>query len=240
MAISESLKDKLLLNTGFFEGDDNYSTTAGNFDGQGLSFGIIQFNFGQGSLQPLLKEYISNYETEYNGIFGSKAATLKDVVFNKTKTEQISWGDSISDPKNKYNVISEWNTPFMSMGTKANNRALQKKHAGSYFTRAESLASLFGITTTQGLACLFDHAVHEWSFSTSDQNVANEIKENADLYYQIEGKPMPDFDRLYTVVKYTRTTDGRNRREAIRQGSGTVHGKNYRISDFGLSYNDRF
>lgn len=98
MAISDNLKDKLLLNTGFFEGNDDYSTTTGNFDGQGISFGIIQFNFGQSTLQPLLTEYINNHEGEFNDVFGStKAATLKDVVLNKTKAQQISWGDSISD-----------------------------------------------------------------------------------------------------------------------------------------------
>jgi hypothetical protein len=50
MALTDSLKDKLLRNTGFFEGNDGYSTVSGNFDGQGISFGIIQYNFGQGTL----------------------------------------------------------------------------------------------------------------------------------------------------------------------------------------------
>lgn len=42
MSISENLKEKLLKNTGFFEGEKGYSSVAGNGgDQQGMSFGII-------------------------------------------------------------------------------------------------------------------------------------------------------------------------------------------------------
>src|SRR5262245_35357675 len=34
----------------------NPAGLAGNFDGQGLSFGMLQWNIGTGSLQPLLRE----------------------------------------------------------------------------------------------------------------------------------------------------------------------------------------
>lgn len=45
----------LALNiTGSFEGSGGWSTIAGNFDGQGMSLGLSQQNFGQGTLQPLL------------------------------------------------------------------------------------------------------------------------------------------------------------------------------------------
>lgn len=87
MTISNDLKDRLLLNTGFFEGNDDFSTVAGNFDEQGVSFGIIQFNFEQGSLAPLLKDYINNYPSEFDTVFGTKADTLRDVVFNRTESQ---------------------------------------------------------------------------------------------------------------------------------------------------------
>ena len=57
------LNDKDLLElcvkvSGGFEngGGAHYSTVAGNFDGQGLSVGILQWNAGQGTLQILLQK----------------------------------------------------------------------------------------------------------------------------------------------------------------------------------------
>ncbi|MBC7419957.1 MAG: hypothetical protein H7328_04445 [Bdellovibrio sp.] len=45
----------LALNlTGSFEGREGWKNITGNFDGQGMSLGLMQQNFGQGSLQPLL------------------------------------------------------------------------------------------------------------------------------------------------------------------------------------------
>src|SRR5271156_5343134 len=56
------LADKDLLQlcvkvSGGFEngGGANYDTVAGNFDGQGMSVGILQWNAGQGTLQILLQ-----------------------------------------------------------------------------------------------------------------------------------------------------------------------------------------
>ncbi|ERM16534.1 hypothetical protein P615_23245 [Brevibacillus laterosporus PE36] len=68
---------------------------AGNFDGQGISFGIIQFNFEQRTLQPVLKQYISYHEKEFYSIFGKETGDiLKKVVFeysldNKFNGERV-------------------------------------------------------------------------------------------------------------------------------------------------------
>lgn len=40
-----------------FEGK-GYETIAGNFDGQGLSLGMFQWNVGKGTLQPMLKQFM--------------------------------------------------------------------------------------------------------------------------------------------------------------------------------------
>lgn len=239
MALTDSLKDKLLRNTGFFEGNNGYSNVTGNFDGQGLSFGIIQYNFGQGTLQPLLKEYIQNNETEFKAVFGtSKAATLKDIVNNKTKSQQISWAQSISTSGG--NVVSEWKTLFESMGAKSANQALQRKYAESYFDRAVTFASKFGIISTQGLAFLFDHAVQSWSIS-GESSIISEITSLEKAWRNSgESSRYPDKDRLFSVLKGVNGTDPIARRTAIRNGSGTVHGKSYNISTFGLSYSTNF
>ncbi|OKP99530.1 hypothetical protein [Paenibacillus sp. P46E] len=239
MAITSTVRDRLLKNTGFFEGDKDYSTVTGNFDGQGISFGIIQFNFGQGTLAPLLKEYIENHATEFSGVFGTtKAATLKGIILNKTKAEQIEWGASISTSGGQ--VVSEWKTLFENMGAKSANQAIQKTHAQSYVDRALSYATKFGIISTQGLAFLFDHAVQSWSFQ-NESSIVSEIAANEKLWAQTgETGRYPDKDRLYSVLKGVSGSDSIARRTAIRNGSGIVHEKTYNIANFNLSYTTNF
>lgn len=241
LAISKSIKKKLLESTGFFEGNDGYSNVTGNFDGQGLSFGIIQFNFGQGTLQPLLKEYITDNEAEFKSIFGtSKAATLKKVVFDYSKSQQISWGNSITKSTKTGEVLSEWKEPFKKMGAKLSNQNLQIKYAEDYFDRAESMAEQFGIISTQGLAFLFDQAVQSWKFTASHSSIEDEINELHRAHRKQEGTRLPDKDRLSVLLDYVRAGDERDRRRAIMNGSGRVHGKQYDVDDYGLSYDDEF
>jgi hypothetical protein len=58
--ISSKLKRSILSMTGTFETSQKppecFGVVTGNFDGQGLSAGVLQWNLGQGTLQPILKE----------------------------------------------------------------------------------------------------------------------------------------------------------------------------------------
>lgn len=236
MALSTALKKKLLKNTGFFEGNNGYSTVTGNFDGQGISFGIIQYNLGQKTLQPILEDLIDdNYSTVVSCFGSTKAKTLKSVIKNYSLSEQIDWGDSISTSKG--NVKDAWKTCFEALGKEQCCINLQIKYAASYFNRALSFASSFGIKSTQGLAYLFDQAVQEWSFSQSVSTMQSSI----DGYKKARGSAWNgDSDILVAIHTYVKSDDGKTRREAIRNGGGIVHGKTYNVSDFNLSYNEYF
>ncbi len=67
---------QLALNiTGSFEGHNSWGTLTGNFDGQGLSMGLLQQNLGQGSLQPLWADMESSSLATMKGIFSSANLT---------------------------------------------------------------------------------------------------------------------------------------------------------------------
>src|SRR5512137_2315949 len=57
---SKPIDYRCLALTGSFETGqglpDCFAGLSGDFDGQGMSLGVLQWNFGQGSLQPLLRE----------------------------------------------------------------------------------------------------------------------------------------------------------------------------------------
>ena len=62
---NEDLAARCLAITASFEtgvgAPDCFCGISGDFDGQGISFGVLQWNFGQGSLQPLLREIVTHH-----------------------------------------------------------------------------------------------------------------------------------------------------------------------------------
>lgn len=245
--LSSKLKNRILYNTGFMEGDDDYSQITGNFDKQGISFGIIQYNFGQETLAPLLDEYIEDYEDDFYDIFGkSKGDKLKKVVRNYSKDKQIAWGDSITSSSNKHLVVSKWRKLFKELGEQRECINLQKKHAKKYFERALKLLKALKLESEQSLAFCFDHAVQSWSFRDPDDysefmsayTIVKKLDKARYIYLHSEGEVMPEKIALQFLDDYIPPGDARSRRIAIRKGNGKVHGKRYDIDDFNLSYDD--
>lgn len=73
----DQLLDTCLNVTGHFEGGTpKYDAVTGNFDGMGMSAGILQWNLGQGTLQQLLKT-ISDHmgATKANSFFAGPVVT---------------------------------------------------------------------------------------------------------------------------------------------------------------------
>ena len=56
----------------------------GNFDGQGVSFGALQWNFGQGTLQPLLQEMFNSHREIAATIFEANLESLEQAINSGT------------------------------------------------------------------------------------------------------------------------------------------------------------
>lgn len=72
----------LALNiSGSFEGDHGWKNITGNFDGQGISFGLLNQNFGQGSLQPMWIKMYNRYRSQFAAQFNSTMlASMKTML----------------------------------------------------------------------------------------------------------------------------------------------------------------
>lgn len=71
-SLNESQKNSfaLALNvTGSFEGHMSWASITNNFDGMGISLGLLQQNFGTGTLQPLLIQMKSTQRSSFLSIF---------------------------------------------------------------------------------------------------------------------------------------------------------------------------
>jgi hypothetical protein len=68
--------------TGSFEGHDGWSNISNNFDGQGLSLGLFNQNFGQGSLQPLMIDYQQSANNRMSSIFSASQRSSLTSMLN--------------------------------------------------------------------------------------------------------------------------------------------------------------
>jgi hypothetical protein len=163
MKTFDDLAQNALGMTGFFETSsgypDCYGVTAGNFDGQGLSHGVMQYNFGTGSLQPLWTYLDTNFNSICTGIFGADYTTWHNIL-GDTTANQVSWGDSISVKDANGNagqaVIEPWNTYFMNLGTTQESIDKQVDMSKSWQANANTWFNNLGLYSRRGWALLWD------------------------------------------------------------------------------------
>ncbi|PEJ59510.1 hypothetical protein CN692_04770 [Bacillus sp. AFS002410] len=233
---SESVKKMALEITSWYETSsseaDAFGTTSGNFDGQGLSFGALQENFGTNTIQPIMKNMFNNHNDvvlkAFNGDTDSYN-TFKDVIMNKTTKEQVAWGDSITDPKDKYQVVEPWKTYFKNLGTSKECIDEQINASKWYFDQAEKYYQTFGLWTKRGYALMFDIFVQSGAISDKTKDLILDDFKKIDTKNltkeQIETKKMNIIvNRRAADVNQQWRDTWKSRKSVIANGSGTVVG----------------
>ena len=163
---------------------ENYGKTAGNFDGQGLSHGCIQYPLGWGTLQGIWKDLHTNYLSMVQSKFTVPAdfTTWVDWLYNKTIQQQIDYADlnwtdwkydaqQVRIPESGHNVKEPWNTYFRNLGITPESQLRQQQEADSiYHPNALTWFKDFGLWTRRGYALLFDISVQNGSINPLDAN----------------------------------------------------------------------
>jgi hypothetical protein len=144
----------------------------GNIDGQGLSFGLLNFTIKAGSLIPLLREFIEQYPARYRRLFEKDADRFKEMVF-ATKPDPENPKRPIRDVErqmafinNQMNLIPRkdrrnrinkpWKTYFSRLEKDPEFRKIQVKAVRRALDRARYWFKYFGFKTERGFAFMFD------------------------------------------------------------------------------------
>jgi hypothetical protein len=218
----------------------SYGVASGNFDGAGGSYGIIQFNWKSGTCQPIFQDMILTWTddlvasitntTDYN--------TFVDVVQNRTTTDQIAWGDTISNPANKHTIIEPWNTYFQTLGTKESYQNRQIMACTPYFNNADTWCSDFGLWTRRGYGLMFDISVQYGGITTAAHTdimnfiaalptyLTDELKELRKMRY-IAWRTAQDHQGTYYASSLAR-------KMSIANGQGIVYGGLVKTYDYDL------
>jgi len=235
------LAQRCLALTGTFEtsmaAPDCYAGLSGDFDGQGLSFGVAQWNLGQGSLQPLLAEMLSQHEDVMNGLFHDRLNDVRSMLASPVAA-QLDWARRIQD-RLRHNIFEPWKGLFKALGRTPEFQAIQVEHAAAIHTAALQLCARFGISTERAVALMFDIRVQNYSISA-----ATEAKIRTDFAAIPPATEPPDLEvaRLRSIANRRAEAanpqfveDVRVRKLAIANGTGTVHGVVYDLErQFGI------
>lgn len=230
------LRERCVALTGSFETSSPvpqcFSGLTGNFDGQGISFGALQWNFGQGSLQPLLQKMVANHQAVIAGIFGADFAELQRMLAMTAKADQVAWAAGIQTAK--FSVNQPWRGYFAALGQTAEYQAIQGDAAAAVYQKGLGFCRQFGLKSERAAALMFDIVTQNGSINAT---VAARI--NAD-FANLPAGETDETPKLVIVANRRAEASNpkwvenvRARKLVIANGGGTANGMTY---DLATSY----
>ena len=198
ITVGEAQEMALKITTVFEGGKSmNYQALAGDFDGQGMSFGLIQWNFGQNTLGPLLKLMLAAAATSFAASFGKDADydTLKKSLDDNKQADQLAWARAVQKDQK-----AAWKAAFTALGSvDAFNRIQREQAAAKYHPIVvKDIASLREISVDllkavefRTYAALFDAAVQQNGIGKTIADTKTRVKQE---------KPETQLDLLKIAV----------------------------------------
>jgi len=248
---------ELALNiSGSFEGAQGWANLTNNFDGQGLSMGLLNQNLGTGSLQPLLLEMENNFPGILQNIFSSAHLQSLEAMLAQWEADAKSSNLLGLDGIEKLSILDEPSQfgPQTAASSASVAWAVNNLYSGSNFVpqwEAEltALGESAKYISVQVEAAL---ALHNQTLTQMAPLQVNELRAYLmvfDIMVQDGGIYAQDFSdygtwlnqnpasnntsRLMEIlnlrlrhVKSQYVADVQSRKMAIINGSGVVHGDN--------------
>ncbi len=178
----EKAKELALTITSGFEGATamNYGAVADNGDGQGMSFGVIQWAAAQGGLGPLLERMRATDQASFEACFDSSAnyPVLESAISSGNQQALVNW--AVGQQANNLN----WKKPFRKLGEVQKFQRIQVNEAtSSYHAKAMSCVEFLRSLSPDLMNevelvtyCVFyDLAVQQGSLKKAAHQIQNRI-----------------------------------------------------------------
>ncbi len=242
--LGRPLNERCLALTGTFESNKShpeyFATLSGDFDGQGISFGVLQWNFGQNTLQRLLGEMIAAHPGVMQDTFQNHYGTLREVlaVGETDKEEVMEFARSIQHPVT-HNVHQPWRGMFKALGRSPECQALQVKFAEGLYQDALELCAEYGLWSERAAALMFDIKVQ-------NGRIRRTTKAHITAEYEDLPGNLPREEREVEQMRIVANRraeasnprwveDVRSRKLCCANGEGSVHGVPFRVAEqFGI------
>jgi hypothetical protein len=226
------LAQRCLQLTAAIEGH-GYGMVAGNFDGAGLTWGIIGFTLQYGDLRDVILKVQSQCPDAITNAFGPLANELLDrIVLDFPRA--LAWANSISEGPKRYVVRKDWRDGFARLGARPEVRRLQVEQAMQrYYEPALLTAGQIGFSTELGVALAFDIHVQNGGVKPAAlRQIASERQAGA-LKSQ-RALRLRTAELVAQSAKSDWRADVLARKAAIATGEGSVHGELLVMENWGL------
>jgi peptidoglycan hydrolase-like protein with peptidoglycan-binding domain len=229
---SSPLTVRCLALTGSFEckgaPPESFAELSGDFDGQGLSLGVCQWNIGQGELQPLLTEMAEAYSVVVNDTLHDHAVEFRTMLAS-SREEQMAWARSLQDGRHR--IAEPWAGLLKTLARTEEFQSIQVAASNRTYQAALALCGEFGLTTERAVALMFDIKIQ-------NGNISDVVKAQIERdFAHLSAPPLPqqaEVARLQIVANRRSAAsdprwreDVRVRKLTIANGTGTVHGRGY-------------
>jgi hypothetical protein len=225
-----SLAERCLALTGSFETGkyhpDCFCAVTGDFDGMGISFGVLQWNVGQGSLQPIFKTMFEKYVDVSQAIFHEHFDAVK-ALGSDSIADQLTFCRSIQV---KGQLRDPWLGMLLTLGRSAECQSVQAEQASAVFGQALEYCVDLKVNSERAVALLFDIVTQNGSIGPSVKALIQ-----ADF---AKLAPADEVGRLRVIANRVAENarpqyveDVRTRKLAVANGGGTVHGIVYDLAD---------
>ena len=227
-----SLFHRCVQVTAAFEGH-GFGAVAGAYDDGWLTWGIIGFTLGSGTLNGVLLEVWENNPEIIRSSFGSKTDELIEIL-TASRRSQKAWAESISEPPKNYRVIEPWRSSFMALGQSPAVQAVQLRHAETrYFVPAMRLRADLALEEELGAALCFDIQVQNGGLrSQAKRRIETFREEHSEADEQTFRTVIADAVADAALPRFRE--DVRARKRTMAAGEGTVHQAAYTLANWGL------
>jgi len=209
-----------------------YTKVAGNFDGAGLTWGLIGFTLKFGMVQLILKEVYQKHRGLFEKCFGDLGRRMERLA-KEPLEKQMAFANEISVPPRKTSVSAPWQAGFEALGAQPEVQAIQLRLAEEkYLAPAVKTFESLGLKAEQSLALCFDIHVQNGSIRpAARQEIAKAV-----------GNKNPGEAAMRKIIavavanasnpKYRE--DVLSRKMTLATGAGRVHGENFVTADWGV------
>lgn len=227
--------ERCLQVTASFEGT-GFTRVVGNFDGAGITWGIIGFTLVGGELGKVLSVINQRNAHLIGQAFGRDADQIMAIAGSGTSADQkTAWANSISRGGTKYAVAEPWKTYFHDLGTYREVQQVQVERARDiYWTIAKSDVSQLGLADELDYLLMYDIAVQNGGMGSKNRLQ----KARAAIAAQKPRSAVAKRKIIATVVADTASAKYRqdvlDRKTTVAVGKGVAHGGKYDLSTWGF------
>jgi hypothetical protein len=217
-----------------------FGTVAGDFDGQGLSFGILQWNLGSCSLQALLEAFRRKDNARFRAIMETDADFMEQVIEAPCDEAPTLARLVMLDADGQ--VQEPWLTHFHALGRERVFQEVQVRYMLPQVQKAYSLADEFGFHSERAVALFFDILVQNGGIPPL---VRTQYEQDIQDSERSLGRALDEVERMRILAnrqaeaanpKWVDTV--RARKLTIVDGEGSVNGISYNLDALGIRLRD--